>query len=450
MNSLFDNNIYTCSLHNFLPVEKNRFFLLYAPLSTIATIATGEDLEKMKHLLTGKNTDEPLKEVVSALLDTSPSEEALSKRIRKTSDFINISLLLNNICNFDCSYCYSASSRSNVEIDENKLIAALDYFINRKRTGTNQLSLSFLGGGEPMISKKLIKKAVDHANRLADREGFDLWFKIVSNGSLIQAEDIDFILKNNIELVISYDILEDIQNLQRKHFDTVSQKIKMLVENGAPLSINTVITPHSVHRQCEMIEDITCRFPQIDYLSFEPLMELNDWSSRNIDTIFYDDFIANFIPAHELAEKHDIELSCSLLRNVDCSVERYCAGEFAVCPDGSITVCPCVSSPEMQHYKNYVYGQIHPTGEIDIDEHKLAELLAEDVHNHPECKDCFAKWNCGGGCIHTNKSDDRTRKKAKCDFIRNFTKKIIWNRTKLDYENGTGKPIMEILNGANT
>jgi radical SAM protein with 4Fe4S-binding SPASM domain len=446
MDVLFKDEIYACSLHEFLPLKKDRFFLLYAPLSTVATIASKKDVANIRNYLKGQPTDQSVADLVSALLDKSPSEQSLSKRIRKASDFVNISLLLNNVCNFNCSYCYSAAGRSNAEIEAHKLIVALNYFISKKRTDTPRLSLSILGGGEPMLSRGLIETAVNHANKLADKEGFKLWIKIVTNGSILKESDIAFFKENRIELTVSYEILEDIQNLQRKHFSSVMKNIKMLVEHGVSVSINSVITPNNVNRQIEMIEEVIRSFPQIDYLSFEPLMELNEWSAEHIDTSFYDDFIRHFLAAREIAEKNGIELSCSTLRNVDCSVERYCAGEFAVCPDGSITVCPCISSSEMHNYESYVYGHINEKGEVEIDEKKLSQLLLEDVHAYSECKHCFAKWNCGGGCLNTNRLDSTVKKKERCNFVRNFTKRILWERIKSAYESESGKSMMEILN----
>ena len=450
MDALLKNEIYTCSLHEFLPVEKDRYFLLYAPLSTLSMIVSFEDMVRIRDFLTNPSQDASLDEIVSALLDRSPSEEALSKRITGTSGFENMTLLLNNKCNFNCSYCYSAQGRSNDQLDENKLFAVIDYFIDSKRTSVRQLSLSFLGGGEPMLSWNLVEKGIAYAKKRAGKEGFRLSFKIVSNGSVLPGSAVEFLRDNHIAFVVSYDILEDIQNLQRGHFDRVSKNLPDLSASGVLLSINSVITPHNVRRQVEMAEKVMLSFPKIDYLSFEPLMNLNDWSAERIDDNFYNDFIIHFLQAQKLANSHNIELSCSILRNVDCVVERYCAGEFAVCADGSITICPCVSSPEITDYRHYVYGEINKTGEVVIDNEKLARLLKEDVHSYPECKHCIAKWNCGGGCIHTNRLENPKQKQMKCDFVRKFTKTILWNRTKEQYEADYQKNIMEILNRENS
>jgi len=446
MDILLKNEIYTCSVHEFLPVEKDRYFLLYAPLSTLSMIASHEDLETIRHFLTQPVQDESLSETVSALLDRTPSDDALSKRIYGTDGFANMSLLLNNKCNFNCSYCYSAKGRSNTQLDEKKLLTAIDFFIDRKRSNIPRLSLSFLGGGEPMLSWNLLEKGVEHAKKRAKKEGFELLIKIVSNGSIFPKGAIDFIRRNDIELVVSFDILEDIQNLQRKHFDLVSKNLHHLSDNGILVSINSVITVYNVGRQVEMVKKVIETFPKINYLSFEPLMNLNEWSAEMIDSDFYNNFTTNFIQAQLFAQSHKIELSCSFLRNVDCTIERYCAGEFAVCSDGSITACPCVSSPEMTNYQHYIYGKIDNSGKLTVDADKLTNLLNEDVHSYPACKYCIAKWNCGGGCIYTNSLDSKEIKKMKCDFIRKFTKNILWNRTKEQYETDFQKNILEILN----
>jgi len=445
MDIFMKNELYTISLHEFLQIEKDRFFLLYAPLSTLSMIVSHEDIAQLRSFLTHPVQDESLNGIVSALLDRTPSEEALSKRISGIDGFVNMSLLLNNVCNFNCSYCYSAQGRSNAQLDEKKLLAAINFFIDKKRTNVPQLSLTFLGGGEPMLSWKLIEKGVEHAKQRAEKEDFKLLLKIVSNGSILTKNAIKFICDNDIEFVVSFDILEDIQNLQRKKYELVSKNLLHLSDSGVLLSVNAVITPHNVHRQVEMVEKMKQSFPKIDYLSFEPLMNLNEWSAELIDNDFYNDFIAQFMQAHQLAESYNINLSCSVLRNVDCVVERYCAGEFAICADGSITICPCVSSPEMNNYKEYIYGKINTDGKVEINNEKLTSLLKEDVHSYTRCKHCFAKWNCGGGCISTNRMETAKQKQWKCDFIRNFTKFILWNRTKEQYEMDYQKNIMEIL-----
>lgn len=445
MDILSINEIYSCSLHELLPVEEGRFFLIYSPLSTMSAIASSKELSDISNYLESSNAGNPLQEIVSALLDRTPSEEALSKRISGIDGFVNMSLLLNNKCNFNCSYCYSARGHSKAQIDEDKLLAAIDFFIDSNRTHASRLSLTFLGGGEPMLSWNLIEKSVHYSKERAKKEGFGLSFKIVSNGSILTKNNIDFIRDNNIELTVSFEILEEIQNLQRKHFDRVSSNIRQLSQSGILLSINSVITPNNVDRQMEMMEEVIKSFPQIDYLSFEPLMTLNDWSNENINEEYYDKFINNFLQAMKIAKNNDIELSCSLLRNVDCTVERYCAGELAVCPDGSITVCPCVSSPEMNNYEEYLYGYIDENNKVNINTEKLSLLLKEDVHSQPSCRHCIAKWNCGGGCVNTNRLESKEQKQMRCDFVRNFTKHIIWNRTKEQYESDFQQPILEIL-----
>jgi radical SAM protein with 4Fe4S-binding SPASM domain len=450
MDHLLKNEIYTCSLHEFLPVETDRYYMVYAPLSTMALLASAQDVEAITGFLGNPNGDESLKEIVNALTDKSISSDSLSQRIKDITGFVNLSILLNNKCNFQCNYCYSAEGRSNTQLDEKKLHGTIDYFIDKQRINVPKLSITFLGGGEPMLSWELIYSAVLHAEKRASCEGFGLRFKIVTNGSVLSDEMIDFMLKHRIEIVVSYEILEDIQNLQRKHFALVRDNIRKLSECGAMISVNSVITPDNVNRQVEMVEVAAETFPRIDYLSFEPCKELNDKATHIIDEKFYRDFTTGFLQAHQTAKEKNIELSCSLLRNVDCVVERFCAGEFGICADGSITICPCISAPNMPDYQHYIYGNIDEQGTVRIDNVRLENLLSEDVHSYSKCRHCFAKWNCGGDCIHLNRLSSEENKNIRCDFIRRFTKQVLWNRLKTQYEDEYRMPVINILQQANT
>jgi radical SAM protein with 4Fe4S-binding SPASM domain len=244
---------------------------------------------------------------------------------------------------------------------------------------------------------------------------------------------------------VSYEILEDIQDLHRGHYGAVTDNIGRMLAAGVAVTTNSVITPTNVRRMEEMVRRVIERLPGLDYLSFEPVMALNEWSAELADNEFYELFTEHFDVAGRVAEAAGVELTCSVLRNVDCVVERYCAGELALCPEGSITVCPCVSSPSMAHYDDYVYGRVTPDGAVLINETKLNGLLADDLHSRPECGGCFARWNCGGGCVNSAKLETALQRAVKCRFVRNFTKRELWRRTKEEYEKSQAKTIDEIL-----
>ena len=160
---------------------------------------------------------------------------------------------------------------------------------------------------------------------------------LITNGSILPPDFIDVCRRDNIDLAISFEILREIQDLQRRNHDRVADNIRRLTEAGIPPAINSVITDASVNLMPEMVKSVIENFPGVRYLSFEPVTGIHTME-------FHDDFISFFFEARSIAEKSGINLTTSALRNVDVSVERYCAGELALTSTGDITICPCVSA----------------------------------------------------------------------------------------------------------
>ncbi|MDR0724636.1 MAG: hypothetical protein LBF59_01325 [Prevotellaceae bacterium] len=438
------NNIFFCSLHEFLPVEENKFYIVYAPLSSTALIATAKNVDDIVSVLAGNDVSQEVKDTVKEL--TCNTEISLLTKQKGTiADYNNISLILNNKCNFSCSYCYSANGRSAEILSSEMLQGALSYFISRERTDTKKLSITFIGGGEPMLSWSLICEAIGYALQRAEKESFNVRFKVITNGSLLPEGSLDFIIANKLEMVVSFDILADIQNLQRKHYAQVKDNIIQMLEHGVPVSINSVVTSANVLRQTEMVEEAFNVFPGLDCLSFEPCKEMMPEIINTLDAGFYDDFIRCFFEARQTAARHDIMLTSSILRHVDYVVERFCPGEFGICPDGSVTACPCVSSPELPYFKDYIYGNIDLQGHVVIDKAKLKALVRENVTSYSECTGCFIKWNCGGDCTYLNRTGNSESKRLRCNFMQKFIKHALWNRLKESYESEYNMSVMEII-----
>ena len=99
-----------------------------------------------------------------------------------------LSLILNNICNLSCTYCYSAAGRNNSKISKADLETGLDWFVDRNRIDGDYLSIFITGGGEPLTSWDLTSHAIEYSRRLADRQNIRLHISIMTNGTLINED----------------------------------------------------------------------------------------------------------------------------------------------------------------------------------------------------------------------------------------------------------------------
>lgn len=437
LKTLADNNIFV-----FPSPEGYTHHVLYAPLADSAFLASDEDIKQLANALkrTPGTIDEYL-DVIQSLTDVTTPDKRPGY-IRRSSDFINLSILPNNICNFSCRYCYSANGRSKAHMTCQMAQTMIKYFIDtRAEQNPKLLTFSIFGGGEPLLSwGDVVRPNILYIYAEMHKREQKHVITLITNGSLLPDDFIDLCKHVNIDLVVSFDVLKDVQNAQRRHYELVSSNLHRLIDGGIVPAINSVVTSINVERLAEMVEQLHVQYPEIKHVAFEPVIgEVDD-----LDT-FYALFIRNFIDARRKADIVGIKLTCTALRNVDVTVDRYCPGEMALCADGSITCCPCVSSPQEPNYDRYVYGKVNTDG-VSIDELRLSQILSVNVHSQPDCRYCWAKWNCGGGCTNTNVINGGKPHTAYCNMVRTLTRYIITHRLEQSYREEGQTITMEIGN----
>lgn len=400
--------------------------LVYMPLCKHATVINDADLNILQHYVVDSIDTIPsnLKDVVMRI---GVVNREIYTTERKISGLKNMMWLPNNRCNFNCSYCYSAFGRNGEEITISKLKTALDFFFGRKESSHERLTISILGGGEPLLSWNLIKKALDYAYSLAEKRGVYLPVSLVTNGSILSDDILEYSKRNKISISVSFDILPDIQNAQRGHYDLVVANVRRMVEYGLDVAFNTVITEANVDRMNEMILSMIHNTPGVKKVSFKSLITDSLFKDAGHRQNYYRKFVDGFYEALDLAKKNDIWLTSPYYNNALCISDRYCPGKFVVTSQGDISICHCVGSSKDKLYDKFIYGKIEQ-GEVVIDEEKLDSILAHDSQRNERCQTCIAHWHCAGGCYADNCTvgeSDSESQDAYCESMRYFIEKFI-------------------------
>ncbi|MDD5535549.1 MAG: hypothetical protein PHY52_02655, partial [Candidatus Pacebacteria bacterium] len=73
--------------------------------------------------------------------------------------FTSFTLLLTRKCNLRCIYCYASPSMSGPSIPDNLAIDAVNWFVQQNQGP--KIRITFHGGGEPTLERRLIKKVVN-------------------------------------------------------------------------------------------------------------------------------------------------------------------------------------------------------------------------------------------------------------------------------------------------
>lgn len=381
--------------------------MLYAPMANIVAEMESDEVLTLEHQAKNGFYSEELAALSQKEVDIYQSQ---------TPDKITeLSILINQRCNFSCAYCYSANGRDNKEMSPEQLIAIIDWFVDKTRG--SELDITFSGGGDPVLSFNLVRQGVEFALKKAHELSIKLNIGIVTNGSTITSEQMDFISRHNIGLVVSCDIIEEVHNAQRSHYDIVASTIDELCRRNIDFGIRSTITPLNVTRQEEMVEVLHKRFPAVRSAAFEAVLNSSLFATSSDLEKFYIDFEKHLFNAQALGADYGVIIGNTIINNVDVCKLRACLGKLVATPYGHITACSRISSPKEAFFNEFVYGRIDKNG-VFVDDSVIDEILDKNVETYSECHSCIAKYHCSGGCLLARYALPVEYFKCYCAFMR--------------------------------
>ncbi len=388
-------------------------YLVYSPLANIFFLALPGDVALLEQTLKEGRSSQ----LLERLLDQSAFKDFADHEV-STESFCTLHLLLNEKCNFHCRYCYSAAGRSTAELDMDKIRTTLDYFLSSRRTAVKDRTVMFMGGGEPVLSWKLLEESVAYAESVAEQQGIKVHFSLTTNGSIMTESMLDFLKEHDFTVQISFEILPDVQNSQRGSYDAVAANLVRLTEKGINNYVRSTITEMNVDRIPEMVEYCHEHFPKVTKMSCQQVVDPSYFTSPEV----VEDFFGRYFRSYRAGEKRAGELgivlrsSSSHLLNYS-KRERFCYNLLCLTPYGTLTMCPDVSSPNEEDYADSVIGEL--TGEgIHFDNEAFARLSRGSIHTIEKCRDCYARWNCGSGCPSSRRVYDAEIFDAICGHYR--------------------------------
>ena len=389
--------------------EDDKNILVYAPLAGIIICINHEEAEKLRKTMAGRPSTADSIEIWNMLQEKNPVMECATPE-----NITELTILLNQRCNFSCSYCYSARGRSDAELSTDQIRQVLDFFVIPNRG--SHLRIVFSGGGDPVLSFDRFREAVDYLEKLSFQKDIAIEIDMVTNGSTLSDTFIGFLKDHHVHLVLSFDILKEVHNRQRSHFDTVVNTLFRMTDAGLSFGLRCTITPLNVSRQYEMVEELHRKYPQIRSAAFETVLSREIFESAKELSDFYEKFVTHYFEARSLGKQYGISIGNTIFNSVECCKPRSCLGKLVVTPDGSLTACSRISVPKEPHYDLFRYGKVDSYG-VQIDYSKYNILMNENVSRYSECHNCIARWHCGGGCLLAREILTE-RMSAYCHFMR--------------------------------
>lgn len=434
--NLTKENIFAIPIGKNWGIDDNRLYLLYAPLNGHISLASRQHIQEMEACAGGLSEGNEQNQLLSVF--KAKGDVPVHYLPKTPHDLYQIDILANYTCNFKCIYCYSAKGRSSRQIDFSQIKAVIDYLFCSGKKQANPYIINFSGGGEPLLSFELIRQTVDYIKEVNSEKHYRYDIGLVTNGSLITPEIVDYLQSHHVNMAVSFEILQRFQDKERGSYDKVAANLDMMLARGYSFGIRTTFTPESVTYMCEMIEEVTRRFPKLKKVVFDVVLAPSLFPTPEDLENYYNAFLENFWKAKQMAGQKGITLESVAVETLSMIRDRTCEGKIVLTPMGTISSCARVSSPLEKMYEDYVYGEVIDSG-LQFDQQRFENIISQNnIYSEPMCADCYAKWNCGGGCRLFHHSFDEQYEKVRCDFMKKALKCQLMEVLSHSFKQSTG------------
>ena len=310
-------------------------------------------------------------------------------------------------CNLNCSYCFASQGkyhgdRAIMSLEVGK--RALDFLIENSGTRRN-LEVDFFGG-EPLMNWDVVKELVAYAREQEKIHNKNFRFTLTTNGMLIDDDVIEFANKECSNVVLSLDGRKEIHDLTRVDYagngsyEKIVPKFKKLVEarGGKDYYMRGTFT----HANPDFTKDV---FHMADLgfteLSMEPVVcAPGDPAALTPEDI------------EIVKEQYEILAKEMIKRKKEG--RGFTFYHYML----DLTEGPCVykrisgCGSGTEYMAVTPWGDLYPCHQfVGEEEYKLGDIwngvtndaVREDfrscnAYSREECKDCWAKLWCSGGC----------------------------------------------------
>ncbi|MBR5302317.1 MAG: thioether cross-link-forming SCIFF peptide maturase [Clostridia bacterium] len=310
-------------------------------------------------------------------------------------------------CNLNCAYCFASqgkyhSDRALMSFEVGK--RALDFLVEHSGKRRN-LEVDFFGG-EPLMNWDVVKDLVKYARSIEKEHGKNFRFTLTTNGVLIDDDVIEFSNREMSNVVLSLDGRKEIHDRLRVDYagngsyDRIVPKFRKFVESRG--GKNYYMRGTFTHANPDFTKDV---FHMADMgfteLSMEPVVCAEDdpagLTKEDIETVKsqYETLAFEMLKRQQEGRPFTFYHYMLDLTEGPCIYKRIsgCGSGteyMAVTPWGDLYPCHQFVGEE-----NYKLGNIWD----GVTNMQLREQFrACNAYSRPECKDCWVKLYCSGGC----------------------------------------------------
>lgn len=320
---------------------------------------------------------------------------------------VGLTAFINQKCNMRCVYCYGKDGSYGAPMSEECMSEATLFktinFLMKVSGDAPVVNFTFFGG-EPLLSLDLMKSGIKYAREKAKENNKKILINFITNGILLKPEVTQYFIDNDVFVALSIDGDKDINDDVRmygnkSHHDVVVNNLAPF-KNKLDVSIRATLTNRNFRN---MNETIT-HFSQLGWnrvvlervakggadellLTEEYNGDLFKEYDRVIERLTND---IGFFDRKIIMPFAMVFLRLAFRKQKDY---HYCsAGRWSIAVDTQGNVYPC---HRLAGNKNYTVGDVSK----EFDYHVFDNFFGADINSRNDCKACWARYLCGGGCL---------------------------------------------------
>lgn len=336
-------------------------------------------------------------------------------------------LHVTNQCNLRCDYCF-VNKTADFMSEEIGVKAIDTIFRSAKVNGFQRVKLKY-AGGEPTLNFNLIRLMHERALELSSKMGIEIHEVVLSNGTVLRSDIVDYLVDNQIKLMISLDGIGKFNDEQRRTlggqgtFQKIQKNLIMLKKKEATPIISITVTGRNHHGLRELTKwllsqklPFTFNFYRENNLSkdFSDLSAENSELATSILEALEE--IQNAPPAYSILGMLSDRARLDAYHEHTCGVGN---SYMVIDHLGQISKCH-------MHMK-YPITSVFAENPLVVIKQDQGPLQNPNVLEKEGCKNCEWRYVCAGGCpALTLRMTGRTDIKSPyCDIYKMIFPKIV-------------------------
>jgi len=347
---------------------------------------------------------------------------------RKTCRISTLNLLVTENCNLTCSYCQITKNTTSIKsMSVDVATKMLEYFFSNNKEDDLTINIT---GGEPLLNWSTVRHIIEYCKPYLSRCRIVMF----TNAMLMTFEKAEFLSKNNVFVIVSFDGPQFVHDQNRRNGESGSYEqanigYNLVKKAGCKCAISAVANEYSLLNTDEFAKWVISMEPDSLGYNYPHLLlnsELNEFDfNQYANAVLYlhqemsnhNIYFENFERFKKIISKKEMRLS-------EC---QACGKGMTVRPDGIVGPCKSllVSNIEIATLNEYDFKK----------NTKLRKWLERKTINSEKCRACRALSICGGGCAYDtyiiNNGDISVMDYRMCDYV-----KMVFDRILEDICNG--------------